>query len=261
MNYLRAGVNWGHVAVRAAGYGTLSVTAGLANHRASQWAMRQWCRGSCNGLKIRRSIRNAELLGETPQCVFIANHLSLLDILVIGAYLEHDYRWLAKDAVFRVPFLGWHLKLAGHIPVYRGPRKEKNADIATRIHAVVEDGASLLFFPEGTRSETGQLKPFMIGAFMTAVTENLPIVPLVLRGTGELMEKGAKDLAIRSDRECSVTVLPPIPVPERGDDKLRAQRLRASAYEAFARELYPDQDVQPGDEAAEERNLKIAPGV
>lgn len=224
MNILRATINWAHVGLRAAFYGTLSCTLGpLTNRKVSQWAMRRWCIGACNGLGIRRALVRGELLDPERQCVYVANHLSLLDILVIGSFLDADYRWLAKDAIFKVPFLGWHLRIAGHVPVYRGKRRHLNERLPERLHAVIEEGASLLFFPEGTRSNDGKLQPFKLGAFYAAVDEGLPVVPLVVRGTHELLEKGAIDLAIDQQRQCSITALPAVPaaLPEGPGEEAR----------------------------------------
>ena len=171
MNYLRAGKNWVHVAGRAVVYGTISVTVGTVTRRHSvgQWCMRSWCEGSLRGLGIRHRIENRELLEQEPQCIYVSNHLSQLDILVLGSYIERDYRWLAKSSLFKIPFLGWHLSQSGHVRVYRGEYRLKNEQLARRIHRVVEQGASLLFFPEGTRSKDGRLQRFHIGAFRTAV--------------------------------------------------------------------------------------------
>lgn len=260
MNYAHAVINWGHVAVRSAGYGAVSIALGpiTPNHAASRWAARQWSIGCCDGVGIRRQLINKHILDEVSQAIFIANHLSALDILIIGSFLEHDFRWLAKDAVFRIPFLGWHLRLAGHVPVHR-KKKIANKQIPERIHRLAASGASLLFFPEGTRSATGQLQPFMPGAFMAAVAEDLPIVPLVLRGTGELLSKGALGLAVDQTTECSLTVLPPIPaLAGPGGIKARAGRLRAAAYEAFSLELCGDGGVPRAgvDDAAEPVNSR-----
>jgi 1-acyl-sn-glycerol-3-phosphate acyltransferase len=243
MNLVRAAINWGHVGVRAAAYGTVSCTLGpLTDRRASRWAMRQWCIGASDGLGIQRTLIHGGRLDPQRQCVYVANHLSQLDILVLGSYLESDYRWLAKDAVFKVPFLGWHLKIAGHVPVYRGERRAQNRSLPERLHTVVKEGASLLFFPEGTRSPDGRLQPFRLGAFYAAVDEGLPVVPLVLRGTDRLLKKGARDLAIHPDRECSVTVLPGLdPItpatPDHDARREAAIDLCAETVAAVAREL------------------------
>lgn len=239
MNYLRAGKNWLHVGGRAVAYGTVSVTVGAVTgrHDVGQWCMRSWCEGSLDGLGIQRRIVHPELLEHEPQCVYVSNHLSQLDILLIGSYLRRDYRWLAKSSLFKIPFLGWHLALAGHVPVYRGEYRHKNEQLARRIHKVVEQGASLLFFPEGTRSPDGKLQRFRAGAFRTAVRESLPVVPLVVKGTHELFVRGARDLSVHADRECTLTVLPAIRATEQGDDKQRADALMKATHEAYVREL------------------------
>jgi 1-acyl-sn-glycerol-3-phosphate acyltransferase len=239
MNYLRTTRNWTHVAGRAVVYGTVSVVGGTVtrSRRVGQWCMRSWCQGSLDGLGIQRELIHGERLEPVRQCIYVSNHLSQLDILVLGSYLPGDYRWLAKSSLFKIPFLGWHLTLSGHVPVYRGEQRDKNAALAARIHRVVEQGASILFFPEGTRSRDGNLKGFRLGAFMAAVRESLPIVPLVVRGTHELFVPGSRDLAVRADRSCSVTVLPAIELPTEGEEKKRASELLARTHAIFEEEL------------------------
>jgi len=243
MNIVTAAKNWGHVAVRASFWGPFSVAFGrFTGGKASYWAMHRWCVGCSDGLGIRRSLINGERLDPERQCVYIANHLSLLDILVLGSYLEGDYRWLSKDAIFKVPFMGWHMKSAGHVPVYRGKKRHLNRDLPQRLRNVVAEGASLFFFPEGTRSPNGKLQPFKLGAFHAANDNDVPVVPLVIRGTEGLLKKGARDLAIDHNRQCSITVLPEI-VPVRAlDDSEEARRdaaveLCANAVRAIATEL------------------------
>ena len=236
---LRATRNWGHVVGRLSVLVPISMAASRTpgQHWITGWAMRQWCAGSCNALRIDRTLHGAEQLAGAPQCVFVANHLSPLDIIVLGSFIQRDYRWLAKAPLFNVPLLGWHLTAAGHIPVYRGAQQPKNATLADRVHAVVEQDASLLFFPETTRSPDGTLQPFKMGAFMTAIAEGLPIVPLVIRGTHDLMAPGSRTLDIRADRACSMTVLAPIHASAHGDAAARANQLRDATRRAFAREL------------------------
>ena len=152
MNYFRAAYNWGQTAMRAAFYGSLALgTLWIPGTRPfTNWCMNAWCRGCADGLGIRRQLINAEILKAHPQAVLVANHLSTLDIIVLGSFLTRDYRWLAKSELFKVPFSGWYLHMAGHIPVYRGKEaRERNRIISERVHLVVENGASVLFFPEG----------------------------------------------------------------------------------------------------------------
>ena len=220
----------------------------IRRRKISLWAMRNWFTGCCNGLKINSSLHHKENLDTHAKAVFIANHMSSLDIFIIGTHLRHDYRWLAKSALFKTPLLGWHLYISGHIPVYRGKKRYKNKLLNDKIHKAVTQGASLFFFPEGTRSKDGNLKAFKKGAFVTAMRENLPIIPLVLKGTGALMKKASWDLDVDESRKCTVTVLPAIdPAPFMGDvDKdlspeeriqRSAEKLRDYSHQVFQKAL------------------------
>ena len=242
MNYFRAAYNWGQAAGRAVIYGSLGCAAGWApgSRPFTQWCMYRWCKGSANGLRIKRTLINADKLDQTGQAIIVCNHQSSLDILVLGGYLRRDYRWLAKASLFKVPFSGWYLRFAGHIPVHREHDPDvRKIQIQDGIEAAVSEGASILIFPEGPRSDNGQLQTFRMGAFIAAQKLGLPILPLVIRGTHELMEKGAPDLSIRPDRECSVTVLDPIYPTATSQDQMRAQaaQLRDTCFAAMATEL------------------------
>ncbi len=237
MRYLHAAYSWLRVAIFAAYYGTISIIGGMFSHDISHWAMLQWCRKLVAIFHIRHRWINGERIKEAPQCIFVANHLSSIDILVLGSYIERDYRWLAKSVLFKVPFSGWHLTLSGHIPVYRGKHKHKNKDLPKRIHKVVEEGACLLFFPEGTRNTTKELLPFRIGAFRAAIDESLPILPIVLRDTDKIMRKNAIDRSNDLSIECTVTVLDLIQPPKNFDDPAEAAaKLRDQVYTAMKEE-------------------------
>ncbi|MBL8614996.1 MAG: 1-acyl-sn-glycerol-3-phosphate acyltransferase [Deltaproteobacteria bacterium] len=242
VNYARAALNWGRVAFRVLLWGSMALVVDVfapfwrPARRASQWIMYMWAKRSAWGLGIRSQLIGAEHLAAAPQCVLVANHLSLLDVLILGGYLNLDYRWVAKEGVFKVPIMGQHMKLAGHIPVYR-KEPEKNRSLPVRIHEACKQGASLFFFPEGTRSPDGQLQAFRVGAFRTAVDEELPVVPIILRGTDTLLRKGSKDLSIDASCVCTVEVLPPIYPPPGDDPKQRAERMRDEVWQLFADRL------------------------
>lgn len=248
LRFFRTAKNWIHVFTRLVFYFFISLFGFLVGRRQiCLWAMRNWFIGSCRGLGIQSVIRQKENLQIHKQAVFIANHISSLDIFIIGAHLEHDYRWLAKASLFKAPLIGWHLSIAGHIPVYRGKNRQRNKELKDRIHKVVEQGASLFFFPEGTRSTDGKLKKFKKGAFVYALQENLPIVPLVLRGTGNLTKNEVWDLDDDKSKVCSVTVLPPVeiddfiesPLPSSVEDKKEnaVERLKQHCHDIFQKHL------------------------
>lgn len=258
---LRAGWDWGNVVARACMYGPPAIVAAraLRNKAIGREMMYRWCSGSVKAVGIDLDWRHGERLAGIDQAIFVANHQSFLDILVIGAHLRHDFRWLAKSAVFKVPMLGGHLKASGHIPVYRGAEKRRNADIGDRIQAVVDEGASVLFFAEGTRSEDGALQPFRSGAFMAAARGKLPVVPLVVEGTHRLMDRNTPYLRHDTGMHCAVTVLDPIYAPaDVRDTRAQADVLRYEAFVAMSAQLHPERSVQPGDEAHESRLVQPA---
>lgn len=249
MKYRQAAKDWGWVALPAMGYGTISLMGAAITRRnqVSQWCMHHWCKTACKGVGLRPRLINGHLLDDVEQAIIISNHLSLLDILVLGSVLKRDYRWMAKESVFKVPFLGWHLTAAGHIPVARGEKaKSENKQLPDRIHDVLGQGADVLLFPEGTRSPDGVLKPFRMGAFHTAVREGKPILPLVLRGTEGLLAKGRLELSEAHARDdLTVTVMPPLWAPAEGSERSRAEALRDAAYQVYLDALYDGRRPEP----------------
>lgn len=121
--------------------------------------------------------------------VYISNHQSMSDIWAMYA-LKRQFRWLAKDMVFKVPGIGQSMKWAGYIPIKRGSRQSMEIAMASA-HRVLKGGDSMFFFPEGTRSENDELLPFKIGAFKLASEANVRVVPLTLDGAGQLIRKGS----------------------------------------------------------------------
>lgn len=119
--------------------------------------------------------------------VAVSNHESFVDILLIS-HLPWEMKWLSKVEIMRIPVLGWDMVLAGDIPVERGTRKSAVKALRT-CQEKLRKGASIIIFPEGTRSETSEMLPFKDGAFRLAIDAGVPILPLVVRGTGTALPK------------------------------------------------------------------------
>src|SRR5687768_14967124 len=121
--------------------------------------------------------------------VAVSNHESYADIFLIS-HLPWEMKWLAKDALFRIPFMGWSMRLAGDIPVKRGSRGSAAAALAACRDRLAKR-VSIMIFPEGTRSKGGELLPFKDGAFALAVETGAPVLPIVVVGTRHAMAKGS----------------------------------------------------------------------
>jgi 1-acyl-sn-glycerol-3-phosphate acyltransferase len=120
--------------------------------------------------------------------VFVANHQSIYDIPVLFASVPYQLRIIAKAALARFPVLGWHLRRGGHLFVDR--QHPDRAGILRRWRALVLEGLSLIIFAEGTRSSDGHVARFKAGSFLLAIEAGLPIVPLAVIGTRQVMPKG-----------------------------------------------------------------------
>lgn len=166
-------------------------------------------------------------------CIYVANHNSTLDAVIICAFFEGDLRILAKDSLFKVPYLGKILRLEKHIMVHRGKNSSnRNSYIRESIKKAISDGASILFFPEGTRSSDGNIGDFKLGAFYNAIQTNVPIVPVLITGTFKAMPKTTLKI---EPSLCTLKLLSPILPPEEncGDEKTRAQMLADQAKKAI----------------------------
>jgi 1-acyl-sn-glycerol-3-phosphate acyltransferase len=133
--------------------------------------------------------------------VIVSNHQSFADIPVVS-HVNIDAKWLGKAEMFRVPLIGWMLRMAGDIPVARGDRR-KSAQALLQCARYLRHGCSIVFFPEGTRSRDGQVLPFNEGPFQLAIRERVPVLPLVVEGTGDALPRnswlfgGSRDIHLR----------------------------------------------------------------
>jgi 1-acyl-sn-glycerol-3-phosphate acyltransferase len=230
---VRAASQWGPFAARTIGYGTVSLTLGplTRDRSASLWAMRRWCQSSAKALNIDVEVSGLEHVPTGP-FVYACNHQSLVDILCLGAVLPGDFKWAAKRSLLKIPFLGWHLALAGHVPVDRQAGSRSAAQVIARFEEVLRRGKPLLVFPEGTRCEDGIIQPFKNGGFYAAVRAGAPIVPVGLEGTHQLMKKGAFDTGDGTMRLVRVAIGAPIQAKKEGREGPRVNDLRERTYAA-----------------------------
>ncbi len=139
--------------------------------------------------------------------VMVANHQSLLDILVLFRLFVH-FKWVSKIENFRVPFIGWNMALNRYIKLRRGSRES----VAQALHAcerALAQGNSIMMFPEGTRSPDGRLRAFKPGAFTLAQRTGAPILPIVIEGTASALPK--RGFVLQGRHAIRVRVLDEIP--------------------------------------------------
>ena len=140
-----------------------------------------------NPCRIR--ISGGENLNANEVYVIVSNHQSMADIPVI-AHLKLDTKWLAKAELFRLPVVGWMLRMAGDVPIERSdPRKGAKAMLQCARY--LRQRCSVVFFPEGTRSLDTHVLPFNTGPFQLAIREQIPILPLVVEGSGAALPRNS----------------------------------------------------------------------
>lgn len=138
--------------------------------------------------------------------VVVSNHESYADIFLVS-HFPWEMKWLSKDTIFRIPVMGWMMRMAGDIPILRG-KKESVVSALAGCRDRLSKRTSVMIFPEGTRSKTDELLPFKDGAFKLAIEAGAPILPIAVAGTRNCMAAGT--FAFRRAR-AKARVLAPIP--------------------------------------------------
>lgn len=170
------------------------------------------------------SVEGREKIKRNQEYVIISNHQSILDIVAFNI-IRHRLRWVSKIEVFKVPLLGWSMKMAKYIALERG-NKHSVAHMMEKCVESLNDRVSVVIFPEGTRSLTGRIGKFKTGAFQLALKTGKPILPVVLDGTGDILPK--KGIIFRNRRAVRLRVLDPVFPADFGttDPEVLAERLQ-----------------------------------
>jgi 1-acyl-sn-glycerol-3-phosphate acyltransferase len=168
--------------------GTISLVTSIfdASGRAQHGVARLWARMLLAIPGVRVLVEGLERIKPDSSYVFAANHLSYMDTPLVIAHIPAQFRFLAKKSLFVVPFIGYHLKRAGHIPVPRGNARASLKTMTDAARIVRERGVSVLVFPEGGRSP-GTMEDFKEGAAYIAIKAGVPIVPVAIAGTREVL--------------------------------------------------------------------------
>lgn len=156
--------------------------------RKQHWCASEWARMISRTVGARVRLHGAEHIRPGESYVFLSTHQSYMDIPVMLGYLPAQLRIAAKKEVFSIPFLGWHMRRAGHISIDRASRVNAIASLQ-RAATGIRDGICAFLYPEGTRSRDGSLQAFKKGGFKLAMQAGVPIIPVTIIGTRELLPR------------------------------------------------------------------------
>ena len=178
---------WPLLGLATVGFGCVSLICGLWDHSGRQQhaVARAWAK-----TLLLISLSPVRLIGEERlppgPSVYASNHLSYYDTPVLFGKLPFQFRILAKQALWKIPFIGWYLSRSGQVPIEPGSGRSAIAGLL-RGAKTLQSGRSLMIFPEGGRAEFGHLTPFQSGAAFMAIRAQVPIVPIALVGTYEML--------------------------------------------------------------------------
>ena len=194
----------------------------FAHKCARTWA--RWILWT-TGVKVERS---GPLPPLESSAVIVSNHASIYDIPILFAALPLQLRIPAKASLGSFPFIGWHLRLAGHLLI---ERKNPGPGIIKRMKKMVQQNASLIIFPEGSRSPDGLVTKFKGGSFLLAIDNQLPIVPITIVNSPNVMRKG--ELMVQP---ATVQVILHDPIPTAGLTRTDARALAQQVEDVVAKD-------------------------
>ncbi|HUC40075.1 MAG TPA: lysophospholipid acyltransferase family protein [Gemmatimonadales bacterium] len=185
------------------------------------WANVDWSRDVLKAAGTPVLAEGLERIPRGQPLMYASNHSSMFDIWTLLATLPGSIRMVAKQELFKIPLLGGAMRAAGHIPIDRAARKKAFEAYDKAAKTIREGISSILVFPEGTRSRTGELLPFKNAPFGLAIAAQVPIVPVYVHHTFEILPKGAWRLRSRPIR-----LLVGEPIPTAGLQAGDRERLR-----------------------------------
>lgn len=201
------------------------------------WPAHLWARAFCVLCLVRVTVEGRENISRKTSYVFVANHQGAFDIFSIYGYLNHDFRWMMKKGLERIPLVGYSCKVSGHIYV------DNSSPAATR-HTMAEaekrlrDGMSVVVFPEGSRTRDGRMHRFRRGAYMLAMEFALPVVPITIDGAFGILPRGA---SLPRPGHIKLTIHKPIVAGAEGHD---LNALMNESYAAIASALPGEPEKQ-----------------
>lgn len=211
-------------------------------------ATRNWAKAIIWAAGVKVRFDGLEKLSTDSPQIVVANHQSWFDVFALAAELPVRYRFVAKKELGEIPIFGKAWMSCGHVSVDRGNREAAIEALDQAWREVREDKLTMVLFPEGTRSPDGRLKTFKKGAFVLAVQGQVPLVPMAVTGSREVMGKG--DLRIRSGE---IVIRVGDPIPTEGSTIRDRNRLLKEAWDAIYALKGETEDRTEGPVAAQPR--------
>lgn len=197
--------------------------------RKQHWCARRWCQMIARTAGVRVRVHGAQHIEPGRSYVFLSTHQSYMDIPAMLGYLPAQLRIAAKKVLFRIPFMGWHLTRAGHIPIDRSSTQNAVSSMQ-KAAGYLKQGICAFVFPEGTRSRDGYLHPFKKGGFKLAMQAGAPIIPITIVGSRGVLPP---DEIIFRAGPIDMYVDAPIPTAGLTDDDLES--LMQTVYDIMAK--------------------------
>jgi len=149
-------------------------------------AARGWAPGLLRGAGARLRVRGGEGIDWSQPLVLVANHQSMIDVCALFRAVPVPLRFMLKQELARVPFVGWYARRMGMVFIDRGNAREARRSLSAAA-GLLRGGTALVAFPEGTRSRDGRVAAFKGGAFQVAIEAGVPVVPVAIRGSGAVL--------------------------------------------------------------------------
>lgn len=202
---------------------TLSTTIGStlgSAHFWGYWPGHIWAKCFMRILLLPVHIEGHENIDDKTSYVFVANHQGSFDIFLIYGYLGRNFKWMMKSELRRAPLIGKASEAAGHIFVdKRGPKAIQQTH--DRARAVLQNGTSLVVFPEGERTLTGKMGHFFRGAYQLADELQLPVVPITLNGPYKVLSRKRGPINFVFHHPLSMIIHKPIPPIGKGPENIK----------------------------------------
>lgn len=185
-----------------------------------------WSRLFCVMTLVKVTVKGRENIDKETSYVFVANHQGAYDIFAIYGYLNHNFKWMMKKSLEKIPLVGYSCVKAGHIMVDRSSPAAIKHTMETA-EKRLKGGMSLVVFPEGSRSHTGKMRPFKRGAFKLASEFGLPLVPVTIDGSFDVMSRQSK---VPHWGHITLTIHKPVAAPK---DEHESQELMESTHDTI----------------------------